>query len=636
MSDAPGIATDRDATDARLAERWLQHVKQVQEAESRGKAQAEAPPQIAFVQSALNDLHRSLVHLPPGACERWFPTAFNDWYCPAVRRGYCGGMAPVFDIGVVLMEPGAEIRADGGHAPLLHWMQENPFVGELAARATSGRGSAPLTADLVGLITWIMVEPLLRCLSGVWDLAATAARPRELPIVERRRDGLWIYANAYATKHFHELRVRSIDPARAGPSDNPNAPAPPASTRQYRPVTGCAIPTGHALGVRLFAAQIAKLLPELAHKLDHELVEACLLAPLLRPCEHEPPRRLPSDVATTRQSKQPGTIAGVTRAETRRPGDPLIDILPSELMILRYDAEDRSRRAGFGKILYGRPLVLVHEREWDIIPKHRALVCFMADAHQSSASNWRILSGHYASGCPYRDGYVYSKRQVLDMLHDLADAQALAQRTAEVRIEAAVFAIPPGRENAVVHQRIALDALKRATTGDSRRNRLNEMVDMAERMPAYFIRYMDDRDRSVNRTIGRPGDVLPSDVAAFLRKAAQQGRYRVIHLVMVGLEKASKPLERLHRSLHYQSATPVRIALIGVNLNALDSDARLMSLREPAWTYVEASSIREAIELNAVAREPMPLSTLRARLVESIFGKEIEPSEAQLSRIRSY
>src|SRR5262249_47381249 len=159
------------------------------------------------------------------------------------------------------------------------------------------------------------------------------------------------------------------------------------------------------------------------------------LGPLLEAREHEPPRRLPTEVATTRQSQQPGAIAGVTRVETKRPGDPLTDILPSELMILRV-----SRPAGFANILYGRPLVVVHERERDVVPRHRALVCYIVDAHQSMSNTYRAMFAARGSGCAYRDGYVYAKRQVFDMLHDLADAQALARRTAQVEIEAAVFA----------------------------------------------------------------------------------------------------------------------------------------------------------------------------------------------------
>jgi len=109
----------------------------------------------------------------------------------------------------------------------------------------------------------------------------------------------------------------------------------------------------------------------------------------------------------------------------------------------------------------------------------------------------------------------------------------------------------------------------------------------------------------------------------------------VIHLVMVGVDHASQLLERLYRYLHYQSATPMRITLIGLNLNELDSDVRLVPLREPAWTYAEVASLREAIALSAERREPIPLSELRARFVESVFGKEIEPTEAQLGRIQS-
>jgi hypothetical protein len=633
MSDTRDIAPDRDATEAVLAQRWVEHVNRLDAQAKRKAGETQAPAHLAFVRAALHDLRRSQVHLAPALGDRWFPTAFNDWYCPLVRRGYVGGMATVFDVGVVLLEPTAEVRAEEGHGVLLRWIQENSFLTELAGRAISERASGAAAAAAVGLITWIMVEPLLRCLSGVWNSAAPGrAGLGELPTIERRPDQLWIYADARAAEPLYKLELSVANFARSAAASTRDAPAstsPYADQDHYPRVTGWVRPRFAALAVRFFAAHIASRLPELVHKLDHELVEACLLAPLLRPREHEPPRRLPSDVATTRLSKQPGPIAGVTRVETRRPGDPLIDILPSELMMLR-----RSRPAGLANILYGRPLVLVHEREWDIIPKHRALVCFIVDAHQDISSGRRALPGARSRGCAYRDGYVYAKRQVCDMLHDLADAQALVRRSAGVEIDAALFAISPGRDHAVVHQRIPLDRLKRA--GGSRLDRVVDLLCMADLAPTYFIRYMEQRDRMPGRGTPRSiSDALPSDVALFLRKAARQGGYRVIHLVIVGLDNASRLLERLHQYLRHQTATPVRITLVGVDLDALDADARLIPLREPAWTYVEAGSMREALELNAASPDPMPLSQLRARLVESVFGKEIEPGEAQLVRIRS-
>jgi hypothetical protein len=590
---------------------------------------ADLPPEVAFVRTAMRDLRRSLVRLPPGLSDRWFPTAFNDWYCPAVRRGYIGGMGPVFDVGVMLMEPTAELVQEDGHGTLLRWIKEREFLGELARRAVSGRVSASGSGEVRSLVTWTMIEPLLRCLLGVWNSAAIAAGSgRELPSIERRLNEIHIHAGAYEATPVYKLDIGSIDRPDTSGGDNASELAGVIEDATRR-VTGCVLPTVEALGVRLFAARIAGLLPELVHKLDHELVEACLLGPLLKARDHEPPRRSPTDVSNSRQSKQPGAIAGVTRVETKRPNDPVTDVLPSELMILR-----RSRKAGLANILYGRPLVLVHERELDVAPKHRALVCYIVDAHQNVLSSRRAMSTEHAGGCAYRDGYVYAKRQLFDTLHDLADAQALALLTADVQIEAAVFAIPPGRENAVVHRRIPLDGLKRGGTGDRRIDRLIEMVTIAELIPRFFIRYVDERDRSSALGAGTAVDVLPSDVAGYLRHTAQRGRFRIIHLVLVALDNASRLMERLHRYLQYQSFTPIQVTIMGVDLDANDSDARLVGLHEPAWTFAETGSLRDAIALDAGRLETMPLAELRARFVESIFGKEVEPTAAQLSRIR--
>jgi hypothetical protein len=586
---------------------------------------------VALVESAFRDLRRSLVRVPPGSCDRWFPVAFNDWYCPAVRRGFVGGMAPAFDIGVTLLEPAAEIRGDGGHGKLLRWVKERSVLCEFARRALSRRASAP-AGEAVGVITWTLVEPLLRCLLGVWDSAAVrAGAGRELPTVEVRRNQLLVYTNDHEATPAHAFETGSLDPAAVGGADEEAVrPAPPPDETTTRAIADCALPTMGAFGIRLFAARVAMLLPELVHKLDHELAEACLFGPPLAVRDHEPPRRLPADVATTRQSQQPGTIAGVTRVETRRPGDPLTDILPSELMLLR-----RSRPAGMANVLYGRPLVLVHERERDVVPKHRALVCYIVDAHQSMLNNHRASFEERASDCPYRDGYVYAKRQVCDMLHDLSDAQAAARLITNVEIDAAVFALPPGGEHAIVHQRISLDKLKRSATGDGIIDRLAEMAALAELIPGYFIRYAGEFDRARALAVGHAVDVLPTDIMHYLRKASRQGRYRVIHLVTVALDNTARLLERLYRYLHYRSGTPIRITLIGLNLAELDSDVRLVALREPAWTYVEAASLREAIVLSAERREATPLSELRARFIETVLGKEIEQTEAQLGRIES-
>jgi hypothetical protein len=45
--------------------------------------------------------------------------------------------------------------------------------------------------------------------------------------------------------------------------------------------------------------------------------------------------------------------------------------------------------------------------------------------------------------------------------------------------------------------------------------------------------------------------------------------------------------------------------------------------------------LREAIALSEEPLEPTPLSELRARFVESVFGQEIKPTAAQLGRIQS-
>ena len=568
------------------------------------RSQSARQPEVEFVFSAVRDLRRSLVHLPPGLRDRWFQTAFNDWYCPAVRRGYRGGMAPVFDIGVVLLEPTAEVRTGDGYGELLRWIKGRPLVGELARRVLIGRVLTPNSSEVRGLVTWTLIEPLLRCLSGVWaDDKDVRTKSSELPFVETRLNQIYVHASAYGTGVGTKLDVGAVDSSAGDAIGGGDV--------------GCGLPSVRALAVRVITAQVARLLPELAHKLDFELVDACLLGPLLGTRDHEPPRRSPSDTAITRQSTQPGTIAGVTRVETKRPSDPITDILPSELMILR-----RARDKGLANILHGRPLIVVHEREWDVVPKHRALVCYIVDAHADTSSHKRAALAERAIGRGYRDAYVYAKRQVFDTLHDLADAQALARRSADIQIEVAVFAVPPGREHAVVHQRILLDELKRGMTGDAGIDRLTEIAALAERIPGFFIRFVSSEpQRSRSLATRHDGDVLPADVARYVRNVAHHGRYRMIHLVLIGTHDRARLLERLHRYVQYQSSTPVKISMIGVDINERDADARLIGLREPAWTYVEAGSLHDAIGIDLGRQEAVSLAQVRARLVNRILAK---------------
>jgi hypothetical protein len=580
-----------------------------------------ASPEVQKAASALLDVRqRSLMRALAGQQEKWFPIAFNDWYCPALRRGYVGGMAPVFDIGLALMEPTAEFLDGGGHGGLLAWIRERPFIGELARRADNSIARGTQSREVRGLVTWTIVEPLLRSLSGVWDNSDAARRSsRELPMIERGPNNYRIYASPYVKRLIGTI---DLHPSKASPTT-------PRDAAHLKRATGFAAPPFQALAMRLFSARIASALPQMAHKLDYELVDACLVGPVLASHEHEPPKRSPSDVATTQQTTKPGAIAGVTRIETRRPDDPLTDILPSELMVLH-----QSRKKGLAGVIYGRPLVVVHEREWDVIPKHRALVCYVVGANQDPSHGNALHRARELGWRQYRDTYIYAKRHVFDTLYDLADAQTLARQTSEVRVDAAVFAVPPLGEYAVVHQSALLEDLRRGATGDRGIDRLLELAAFAELAPNYFIRYASERDPRPVAATDRIANSLPTDIVQYLRKTLQQSRYRVIHLVLVGVTGSTRLLERLHRLLNYQTITQVRIHMIDVDVTRQDPDARLSTTFEPEWLYKEAGSLREALEIESEPGEAIPLATLRAQFVDAVFGKELKDGATQILRMR--
>ncbi len=161
--------------------------------------------------------------------------------------------------------------------------------------------------------------------------------------------------------------------------------------------------------------------------------------------------------------------------------------------------------------------------------------------------------------------------------------------------------------------------------------RLIEMADLAARMPLYFIRNAGEQRAS--QAAARGSEPVPSDVALFLQRAMQQGKYHAVHIVLVDFEERARAMERLNRYLHGHSAVRTRIALIGSDFAMMDTDSRLLALGEPAWTYHEARSLREAMA-GDLSSHVVPLAQLRARFVASVLGKEAEPTPTQLGRIR--
>ena len=231
---------------------------------------------------------------------------------------------------------------------------------------------------------------------------------------------------------------------------------------------------------RIFLAYAAGRIPDAVSRLDYEVVEACLHGPNLKPQEHEPPLLRRTHVSTNTRSILPGPIAGVTRIATKKPEDPLSDVLPSELALLRMNPE-----AGLANILYGKPLIVEHETEKDKVPKHRTLVCFVADAGPDESVHVDY-PGEAGRLHMYRNDYVYAKRQLFDLLRDLREGLELARRRSELEIDVAVFAVHPYRDEAAAFGKFPLDRISLPREGREERNRLVQLMDFAGIVPEFF------------------------------------------------------------------------------------------------------------------------------------------------------
>ena len=324
--------------------------------------------QVDFVRKALSSLNARRVVGADRCDVRRFAWGFNHWYCPAVRRGFDGPMAAVFDIGLLLFEPGSRLRpGDDDYTKFLSKVSESPLSDKSAARVL---GDAPREAR--PQVEWLLMEPVLRAMGGYWG-----KRREDIPEIlpELKAD----HQKNTLVLSGSEETIR-IDPADMSEDREKNAP-------DIR-ITKITDPLALTSVFRVFLAYIAGCMPDAVSRLDYEVVEACLHGPNLKTQENEPPPLRRTHISTNTRSILPGPIAGVTRIATKKPEDPLSDVLPSELALLRMNPE-----AGLANILYGKPLIVEHETEKDKVPKHRTLVCFVADAGPDENVAGRLSRG---------------------------------------------------------------------------------------------------------------------------------------------------------------------------------------------------------------------------------------------------
>ena len=553
---------------------------------------------LGFVQHALDSLRQCAVGADAYVA-RWFVRAFNNWYVPAVQRRYSGSMAPVFDVGLLLVEPGAApVTNPGAYLDMLHEIDQSPLM-ELARKIVAA-APEPTRPE----VEWTLVESVLRRLPGVWGHTGGGppARPEFLPyLVAADPEPVASVRRVGDDMLLGQVRLSL-------PHGDAAAARPPLTTGKL--TADQEIPDR----VGLFLAHMAARSPAAVDRLDYGVVEACLHGPNLRPQPHRPPRTYRTELETRTRSDVPGPTAGVTRIEPKKPEDPFTDVLPSELAPLRLN-----KREGLARLLFGKPLTFQHENERDLVPKHRALVCFVVDAGAEAAP-----ACQQRDAGDYRHHYIYSKRQVFDLVRDLREALQTVPRKAVVEIDVAVFALRERYQPAVVHRMFPLTAIDPRQSPDVRVDRLTQMMGFSTAVPDFFDALpADPRASLLNRgCLGAQGSVEPH-VDQFLSSQARARRpYHAICVVVIGSTTDLGDLVTMAGHQRWSGAgSRQRLVLIGVDPGQRDLDPLLGAAGEPVWRFGEARTFHEATRLLNVATPPAtPLHQLRRRFTEIVIG----------------
>lgn len=559
-----------------------------------------------FVKAALGSLRHCAVraehHVPT-----WFVPSFNNWYCQAVRNGYRGSMATVFDLGLIIVQPGvaladATAKRDEGQAwktylRWLHQLSASPLM-EVVRDVVTGApdGTRPQ-------VEWILVESLLRHLRGVWEDVTPGVKPvpRYLPYLEAIGG--------------HALVRRVSDRASLGQVGLSVPDAEDQIPVTHPQPTTDVEPNELPDRLRLFMAHVASHSPNAVDLLDYEVVEACLHGPNLRTEQHEPPPQHRTELETRTRSNVPGPIAGVTRVEVRQPEDSILDVLPSELVLLMAD-----ERAGMAHLLNGRPLVFKHENQKDLVPEHRALVCFVVAAGAEGPAQLTGGSVH-----AYRHPYVFAKRQVFDLLCDLREALRVVRAIATVEIDVGIFALREVYDAAVVHSRFALDGLMPRETGHVLQDRFRQLASLNHLVPGFFDRLTPGRRRPhAAEEDSVSWERVDPDVGRFLQREVRRAKpYHAIHLVPIGtMRDIVSFLATIRRYYHFSIAAHQQLMMIAVDPTLRDPDQRLAALTEPQWLCGQVRTLNEAMGLLSARRlRLVTLERLRRLFVSSVIGE---------------
>jgi hypothetical protein len=542
---------------------------------------------------ALQSLGGCAVEVTP-YLDRWFVTAFNEWFNQAVLKGYGQSMALVFDMALLLLEPTARIKRSrtSPYIDFIAKQREGTTLLRLAHRVI-----AQSPDDTRPTVVWILLESMLRQFPGAWSMQ------HQDPHSQRGEKD---------TQNRVRASGRSASAASlklVSPSDNQQAE--PDFEGWITQDKALELPERRAL----FAAHVACHGGNVQDKLDRELVSACLDAPNLAPAHREPPsqRRVELDVRS--RSIVPGPIAGVTRIATKRAEDPISDILPSELALFQIHP-----MAGLAQLLFGKPLIVLHENEKDIVPQHRALACFVVDAGT-------LLPAERGRQFIMRAAANYAKRLALDLIRDLRDGWEIVRQTVDIELDLALYALPDSAGEAIVHQMLPIEQLPTRKFVDGHLERLELMMKLADLAPRYFDqptvrRRITDRER---RTTSR--DRTDPDVGRFLQTQARRSPpYNAIHVIALGTMHSVTRLLSAANRLGGHDATRRRTIVISVNGAEVTTDLETTQL-EPAWYVGEA---RSSFELSRALGRPKRLSVadVRKLLLARVLGQALDSSDS--------
>ncbi len=587
-----------------------------------------------FVKEAMHSLATCATRLDAQMLRRWFPEAFNYWYCPAVRRGYRGAMGPVFDLGILLCEPMVDLRSIPredenrlAYVELLARIDHSPWMAVARKLWTDApKESRPE-------VERILVGSMIHVFSGVWDkqhAGPAGGLPLLKPLDEGRMVEVWDGAD--------RVPLGRIPCSLAAERPAIPYPRPREEKEAQTPAT-----------LDLLAAHVTTHTPHGDELLDRQVVEACLFGPNLRARRYDPPPLNRTETIKHTRSALPGTNAGVTRAEVKLPEDPPISILPSELALVkawesrerqseptRLSAEQQRARALFplADILLNRkPLVYKRENPRDLVPRHRALVCFVTGAG-AEGSPEPVGPGVR----PYTHSYIWAKRQTFDLIRDLREAFEQVRFQAFVDIDIAIFTMRQNEGQTIVHSKFALKEMPLREKEEKKEDRLRQMMDFDDLVPGFFNLLPETGGLGRNQQ-GRltPGLSIHPHVGAFLRHEAQGTKpYHAMHLVLAGSELDHWTFIRVvGRDAGREMRARQSLTLIGIDLSGPNPSDQALVPGDPTWLHSRSRTTSEACALLGRGQLPkVSLETLRRRFVESVMGRARQRDNSLLQQLR--